>query len=131
MRRQLILPDDDVAFLDSLGLNWETLRESNLEWLLIYNCSVPNGYTIPTVDIAISIPSGYPISALDMAYFYPELKLTSGKVINAANVPQTLDNKSWQRWSRHRTTQNPWQPGSDNISTHFASIYSWLEKEIR
>jgi hypothetical protein len=131
MRRQFFLPEEDTAYLDSLGLNWETLKESNLEWLIVYNFSVPNGYTITTVDVAVTISSGYPISALDMAYFSPELKRVDGIGINAANVMQNLDGKSWQRWSRHRTPQNPWQPGSDNISTHFASIVYWLEREFK
>lgn len=131
MRRQFVLPEEDTAYLDSLGLKWETLKESNLEWLVLYDYMVPAGYNVPKVDIAITIPSGYPIAPLDMAYFLPELKRIDGKSINAANAMQALDGKSWQRWSRHRTAQNPWQPGIDNLLTHIISIAYWLEREFK
>jgi len=131
MRKQFVLPEEDVAYLDSLGLNWETLKESNLEWLILYGYTVPNGYNFPQVDVAITIPSGYPIAPLDMAYFSPGLNRVDGKTINAASHLQSLDGKSWQRWSRHRTAENPWQPGEDSIITHFISINHWLEREFK
>ncbi len=130
MRRDVFLPEEDLAYLDSLGLEWETLRESNQEWLIVYGYSVPAGYNTSVVDIAITIPSGYPVSPLDMAYFNPGLTRIDGKAINATSHLQSLDCKSWQRWSRHRTAQNPWRPGIDNIITHFISINHWLEREF-
>ncbi|GET20670.1 E2/UBC family protein [Prolixibacter denitrificans] len=131
MRKQFLLPPEDTSFLDSLGLNWETLKESNSEWLIVYDYPVPKGYSITCVDVAIKIPSGYPIAPLDMAYFHPALQRLDGKQINATNCVQALDEKSWQRWSRHRTGTNAWEPGVDSIITHFISIKYWLEREFQ
>lgn len=131
MRRQVILHEEDVAFLDSLGLIWETLKESNQDWLIVYGYTVPVGYNIEKVDIAVTISPGYPMSPLDMAFFNPDLVRTDGKPINATNHHQPCDGKSWQRWSRHRTSQNPWQPGLDSIITHFLCINHWLEREFK
>ena len=67
-------------------------------------------------------------SALDMVYFDPWLSRQDGKPIGAANVSQALDGKSYQRWSRHRTGQNPWKPGEDSIGTHIFLIEDWLQR---
>ena len=131
MRRQFTLPEEEEHYLDSLGLKWETLKESNLEWLIVYGLHVLDGYNVKQVDVAFTIPSGYPIAALDMAYFYPALKRIDGITIKATESTQPLDEKSWQRWSRHRTVQNPWDPEKDSIITHFISIIYWLEREFK
>jgi len=130
MRREIILPDEDIEYLDSLKLDWETIKDANIEWLIVHNFNVPKGYLTDKVDIAILITSGYPIAPLDMAYFLPALYRIDGQAINATESMQQLDEKSWQRWSRHRTAQNPWQPGVDNILIHFISIQHWLEREF-
>ena len=93
MRQDVVLPEEDINFLNSLGNSWETIRDSNLEWLIIYDFAVPSGYGISSVDIAITIPPGYPIAPLDMAYFYPELKKVNGCDIRAANCKMSIDNK--------------------------------------
>lgn len=130
LRREVQLPAEDVEFLEELDKNWETIKESNLEWLLVYGYPVPNGYTISEVDVAVLISSGYPTAPLDMAYFQPALMCSNGKQIKATQSQKRIDNKIWQRWSRHRTQQNPWRPGLDNLSTHFTTIDHWLNKEV-
>jgi len=131
MRKDFTLPEEDVAYLDSIGLNWETYRESNQEWLIVHDYCLPEGYNVSVVDVLINITSGYPIAPLDMAYFNPSLLKKDGSSIKATEAIITIDGKTWQRWSRHRTAQNPWQPGIDNIITHFLSIKYWLEREIK
>ena len=129
MRRQFLLPERDREFLDARGLDWETIWDASAQWLLVHDFSVPAGYTCEKVIVALMIAPGYPDAQIDMVYFYPPLARTDGKAINAPSAQQ-LDSKIFQRWSRHRTPQNPWMPGEDDVSTHLALVAGWLEKEL-
>jgi len=64
-----------------------------------------------------------------MAYFFPEVKRLDNKPINATCI-QKIDNKTFQRWSRHRTAANPWREGIDDISTHLLLVGFWFEQEF-
>ena len=57
------------------------------------------------------IPPLYPDAQIDMAYFKPFLARTDGRAIQ--NLTEcVIQREKWQRWSRHRTQQNPWRMGS-------------------
>ncbi len=129
MRRQFQLPEHDIIFLDGLGLPWEAIIDQGMHWVLIYDYPVHNGYNLKNVSVAIKIETGYPRAALDMAYFFPHLNRLDGKAINATSV-QPIDGKQFQRWSRHRTGQNPWREGIDDLSTHLSLITFWFEQEF-
>jgi hypothetical protein len=64
-----------------------------------------------------------------MAYFFPALSRLDGKAINAISF-QPINGKTYQRWSRHRTGQNPWREGIDDLSTHLSLISFWFEQEF-
>ena len=96
---------------------------------MIHGYPVPPGYNVTSVTAALKIDAGYPVSQIDMVYFLPELALRSGKAIGALAHMQ-IDGRNWQRWSRHRTGENPWRPGLDNISTHIQMVNFWLEREL-
>lgn len=128
MRRQFDLPETDVDFLNSLGLPWEALKESNSMWLIIHGYSVPDGYKCQNVFIALQL-QGYPTSQIDMASFSPPLVRKDEKAINAAS-PITIDSKVFQQWSRHRTPKNPWTPGEDNIETHLHMFNHLILNEL-
>ena len=130
MRREFPLPEQDVDHLSSLGLQWETFREGGFNWLIIHNFPVPPGFNLSEVKVAIFIQPGYPVAQLDMAYFYPHLQLNNQKAIGAITFQQ-INGSVFQRWSRHRTTANPWRPGIDDLSTHLASINFWFERELK
>lgn len=121
------LPEDDVVMLEVAGRNWETIPGN---WLLIHDFDVPDGYNVMSASVAIQIPSGYPTAALDMAYFLPWLQLANGRQIPCANASVQLDGKSWQRWSRHYSAQNPWVPGEYNVATHLELVRAWLDREL-
>ena len=129
MRRAFRLPSSDEAFLNSTGREWETLSEGGLPWLLLHEFPVPSGYSQSMVTAALVIAPGYPDTQIDMVYFSPGLSRQDGKTINALS-PQQLDGKPFQRWSRHRTTQNPWRPGIDDIPSHLELVRHWLEREF-
>jgi hypothetical protein len=129
MRKQFILPESDREYLDACGLAWETVSEAGSNWLLIHNYPVPTGYNVKKVIVGLMISAGYPEAQIDMAFFSPSLARTDGRVIHAA-TPLQRDGKTFQQWSRHRTAQNPWRPGEDDVSTHLALVKHWLEKEL-
>lgn len=129
MRRQFLLPEADREHLDARGLNWETMVDAYGQWLIVHDFSVPAGYNLSHVTAAVQIGAGYPDAPLDMVYFHPPLTRADGHVINCLTT-QTIDGKSFQRWSRHRTGLNPWRPGEDDIAAHLTLVEYWLEREF-
>jgi hypothetical protein len=128
-RRQFLLPSNDEEYLNSTGLEWETLVEAKVKWLLIHGRPVPKGFTFSTALTALQIAPGYPDSPLDMAYYLPALARTDGRQINQLS-PQHIDGNVFQRWSRHRTQASVWRPGEDDVSTHLAFMDAALESEF-
>jgi hypothetical protein len=129
MKRDFQLPEDDSDYLNSLGLKWETVNDSRMNWVIIYDYPVISGYNVDYVNVAIKIEVGYPRSPLDMAYFYPHLTRKDGKPIGAI-TSQNIGDKTYQRWSRHRTATNPWRDGVDDISSHMTLVTFWFEQEF-
>ncbi|MCG8328559.1 MAG: multiubiquitin domain-containing protein [Chitinophagales bacterium] len=128
-QRAFALPEEDEAFLNASNFKWEALREGNQQWLIIREFPIPEGYSHMHADVAIMITPGYPTSKLDMVYFHPELRRSDGKGIKALRN-QSIEGKTYQRWSRHYTNTNPWRPGIDDISTHLSLVKHWLTREF-
>lgn len=125
--RQFTLPEEDVETLEQLGLPWETLISGN-HWLIIYGYPIPDGYKVNQADVALMIPPSYPASQIDMAYFSPALAKKSGRQIRAI-ANQTIDGKTFQRWSRHRAP-GEWTPGVDCVATHLCLVDNWLKRDL-
>ena len=123
------LPSADVEFLNALSCRWETVLEGNIRRIVIYDCPIPNGYTTDAVNINLRIGMNYPDEQIDMAYFHPAIQRPDGLAIPAI-AEDNFNGKNWQRWSRHRTPQNPWLPGEDDISTHLVCVNQWLIKGL-
>lgn len=128
MRREFDLPEGDREYLDARGNPWETICNGQ-RWLIINQFAVPAGYKTQEVSVALSIEPSYPDTQIDMAYFFPPLELAGGKNIGSLST-QSIDGKSFQRWSRHRTEQNKWRPDVDCVATHLAQVTSWLQREV-
>lgn len=128
-RRQFTLPEDDIQFLEDYGLAWETINDGS-QWLLLDRFPTGDGYIEKEVTVAVRIETGYPFTPLDMVYLEPALKRTDGKSIPATQATQSIDGRSFQRWSRHRTPQNPWKPGVDNLGSHIHLVEDWLQREF-
>ena len=136
MRRDFDLPEEDEEFLTASGYAWETIIETQVNprdpprWLVIADFPIPEGYNHQRATIALRLPPSYPDDQIDMAYFAPSLALRTGHSIK--NLSDTkIDGKSFQQWSRHRTAENPWRPGLDNVGTHLVSVRDWLIKELK
>jgi Prokaryotic E2 family E len=130
LRRQFELLPDDRQFLEDYGLPWETVVDGS-QWVLIHNFPTQHeGYNHDVVTIAIRLETGYPNAQLDMVYVYPLMARKDNQPIKATEARQDIDGKSYQRWSRHRTPNNPWLPGFDGLGTHIFLIEDWLAREF-
>lgn len=128
-RRDFALPADDLSWLNQSGLRYDLVAEQSVLRVVLYDFPIPPGYNVNTAAVNVRIEPGYPDVQIDMAYFFPALSIANGRGIPATST-DNFDGKTWQRWSRHRTPANPWRPGVDNLSTHFALIESWLAREL-
>lgn len=127
-RKQFVLPEEDMETLKQLAIPWETVTSGN-HWLIIYGYPIPDGYNVKQADIALMIPPSYPASQIDMAYFSPALVKKSGRPIGAI-ANQSIDGKTFQRWSRHRAP-NEWTPGIDCVATHLCLVDNWLIQDLK
>ena len=128
-RAEFALLNKDEAYLDQLGITYETFFHSNKRWLVLLDYPLPEGYNHPKTNIAIDIPANYPTSMIDMFYCYPNLAMTNGTQIPATTVKIDIENKSFQRWSRHLGRGRPWNPISDSVMTHVSLIEESLLRE--
>ena len=129
-RRVFRLPEADETFLDGFGLVWETLVEANLRWLVLRDFSIPKGFNRDAADVAILIQPAYPPGVIDSAYISPPLDRVDGRPIPNATGEQQIEGRKWQFWSRHRTPDNPWIDGEDDLSSHIHWMQSWLAGEL-
>lgn len=127
-RRQFTLLSKDEAFLGQSGLHWEAVSEGR-RWLIIQDYQLPQGYDVATCTIAIEIPTSYPSAQIDMFYCVPHLKLASGVIPPTTEHRETIDGKSFQRWSRHRP-DGVWSPVKDGVASHFGLIEESLCREV-
>jgi len=123
------LPEAECRYLDRLGLIWECVKEGETRWLIVRGWQTPGGYNHRQVDLALMIPPLYPDAQIDMVYFKPFLARTDGRAIQ--NLTEcAIQRERWQRWSRHRTQQNPWRCGVDDVASHLALVDEWLRREF-
>lgn len=130
LRRQFRLPEDDETFLDGFGQPWEAIVEGSARWLILRGLVLPAGYLQQVVDVAFMITPMYPPGELDMAYVHPWMVRSDGQPIPQTQIPQMIEGRSWQRWSRHRTPANPWLPGEDDLASHIHYAQSWFAAEF-
>ncbi len=129
VRQDFRLPASDEEYLNGLGLSWEAIRDGGNQWLVIHGWKLPAGYNHETSSLALLIPANYSDSQIDMVYFQQHLARRDGRAINALST-QAIAGATWQRWSRHRTSQNPWRVGVDDIASHLSLVSDWLSREF-
>ena len=129
-RRDAPALDQDEMFLNGYGLRWEIIVDGSI-WVLLHNFPLPAGYNVTHVTLAIRIEGGYPFAPLDMMYVHPHIARADGRPIAQANVVQAIDGKDFQRWSRHRTGDNPWVAGQDSLETHIYLVEEFFVAELK
>jgi hypothetical protein len=127
LRRQFVLPEDDVRFLDGRATPWEAAVLGGTQWLLIHGFTLPGGFSVPAVTVAIRIVAGYPAAALDMVYVSPPVARQDGKPIACLSIT-SLDGQQFQQWSRHYSPAHPWRADIDNIESHVRAAEEWFAR---
>jgi hypothetical protein len=123
-RREFEMLDDDVACLDSTGLEWEARLIAGERWIFLRRFPLPTGLEPCESDMGLRLSANYPMTQIDMAYFNPPLRHAHGRDIpNLAMT--TVGDASWQQWSRHRP-DGSWRPGVDDVETHLAFVRHFL-----
>lgn len=124
------LLDSDTAYLDRLGLQWETILVEDRRWLLIYGYPLGERYVPAVVSLALDIPKDYPAAQIDMFYFAPAVSRMDGQPILSTQVRATIKGAEFQGWSRHRNGSSAWDAAVDNVATHLALVDSCLDREF-
>ena len=124
------LLEKDIAYLNNLGVQWETLIDGKRRWLIIRDYSLPKGYDHEKVDIAIDIPVMYPDAAIDMFFCNPPLHLASGAVIAMTTSHVSIFSETYQQWSRHLNGVTRWNPLNDSVITQMAVVEESLLREV-
>tara|TARA_R110002110_G_scaffold12718_3_gene60905 strand:+ start:75778 stop:76944 length:1167 start_codon:yes stop_codon:yes gene_type:complete len=127
---EFTLLDQDVEYLNHLGLDWETRLDGARRWLIIHNHLLPIGYNCEQVDLAIEIPSAYPDAALDMFFVHPALTSANGGNIAQTEIRENILGNVYQRWSRHLNGVTRWNPLTDSVITHLAVVEESLLREL-
>jgi hypothetical protein len=130
-RRDFSLPPGDVAYLDASHPGWQTIRDGAASWLILPSYTVPTGYNVSQATAALRLEAGYPDTQIDMVFFCPFLSRVDGVAIGATGGQVTVIGTAYQQWSRHRTAENPWRAGIDDIESHMLLVKHWLEREFK
>jgi len=127
-RRQFSLLDPDHAYLNKLGLRWETVIEGSRRFLLIHGYPTPEGYSVDVTLLALEIPPTYPGAQIYGFYVYPPLALRSGRTIDRTQMRATIDGAEFHGWSRRSSVA--WNPSKDNVSTQLMLVDAALAREV-
>jgi len=130
MRRQFKLPASDVTALNAMKVNWECVIDPKGHCVLLHLRPLPEGFDISHTDLALLLPVMYPDAQIDSVYF-SRCPRPLGRPTLAAISEQPIDGKTWYRLCRHRTSENPWRPGVDDIAAHLALVDQWLLQSLR
>lgn len=129
-RRDFRLLKKDEEFLNNRGFHWETVIEDGRRWLIIRSYPLPSGYQISSADIASDIPQSYPAAEIDMFYCYPPILTLANVEPPTTTVRVQIENKQYQRWSRHLNGATKWDINSDSVISHIGVIDECLAREV-
>lgn len=135
-RRTFAMLEEDLHYLEGLGLVWETVVEPAASpgamarrWLLIKGYPLPAGYTARFTDLALEIPPTYPQAQIYGFYANPAPALANGRAIPNTQLTGAIGGIPFIGWSRYRAGQ-PWNPDVDNVVTQLALVEASLAKEV-
>lgn len=123
----MVLPKDDVAFLEELGLSWRTEPDCGQAGFLIIDGfdTSGGGFTPPQTTLMVRIPALYNTTPLDMWYCDPPILLGGSNPVNT-EAREVFLGRTWQRFSRH-LSPGSWRPGKDGLRSFFRFIFIELQ----
>lgn len=124
-----LLPDSDLEYLESKGLDFEVQLEGNMISLVIKGFELPAGYQPSEVDLLLRLPLQFPEVPPDMFWTDPVISYANGGTPSQTQVREPYVGRTWQRWSRH-FGRSRWRTGTDDLRSYLRLIRATLEKEI-
>lgn len=132
LRRDFHLSEEDVQYLDGLGLEWEAIQEGNARGVVLYGFLMPSPFQPEKLNLKIKMPSEYTSgAALDMFFTDVQVTRTDGKEIKKLTESNVFDGKKWWQWSRHYPDNVKWRPGVNTLATHLSYIQHVLDEEAQ
>lgn len=118
-----LLPAADIQHLRARRLNFRASTSGNFIDVVIAGYRLPAGFDHDASDLLVRLPAnGWPDVKPDMWWFDPWIKIAAtGGYPPAADTPEVIEGRRWQRWSRHFSASS-WQPGLDGLGTYLAMV---------
>lgn len=124
-----LLPDPDAEYLESKGYRFSEKNASGWIHVTLHDFLLPTCYCPGVCDLLVRLPPAYPNANPDMFWTRPDIRLSTGNWPARADVHESFDGESWQRWSRH-VPPNSWRIGIDTLQTFIAMIKHELAKGL-
>ena len=125
-----LLPSDDEGFRRR-GFAPRRVEEGGRRWLIFEAYPLPKGLIPQAVAVALEIPPSYPRAEIDMFYCHPAVQRDDGRAIPQTEATETIEGRTYQRWSRHRGAQSRWDAKTDTVLTHLTLVDGALAVEGR
>lgn len=95
---------------------------SNLDWVIIKDWRLPDGWSKPSIKLLVLIPPGYPVTPPDNFYVDNDLRLTNGQMPGNVNANNQQLGRTWLQFSFH-VEGGHWKPSADLLSGHSLQTY--------
>ena len=121
------LPDPDREFLERAGIVHRVFEEAGMLNVELIDFPLPTGLNASHASVLLRLSPSYPDSAPDMWWIIPHLRAVTGATIPATEVIETIDGRSWQRWSRH-LDPTAWRSGIDGLESYVRLLRTELSQ---
>lgn len=111
------LPEPDIAFLERAGIPHRVFEEGGMLNVELLEFPLPDGLNAGRANVLFRLSPSYPDTPPDMWWVIPHLTPVGGGQIPATEVIETIDGRSWQRWSRH-LDPSLWRSGIDGLESY-------------
>lgn len=110
--------EDDVQALKEAGSKARLFTFNGQKYVEVEGLAAPSPpWSRNLITILIAIPATYPTSGLDAFYIDMSITHSSGSIPNKSGDAM-IDGRAWGLISWHYANNRPWNPLSDDLSTH-------------
>lgn len=131
-RRDFYLFDDDIQYLDRLGMCWEAVQDGGARAVILYDYLLPEPLSPSLVHLKIKIPHDYTSgAALDMFFTDKQVTGKNGRAIDRLTKSGAFDQSDWWQWSRHYPPKTKWRPNHNTLVTHLCYVQNIIHDEAK
>jgi hypothetical protein len=119
------LPEADREYLERAGFAYRVFEEAGTLNVELLDFPLPDGLSARSANVLFRLAPSYSDTPPDMWWIIPHLTPVGGGTIPATEVIETVDGRSWQRWSRHLDPA-VWQSGIDGLESYIRLLRNEL-----